>query len=754
MRKPFPQLLTAHDSPKTRRYLIAAFSLLFLLAFLSFLSTLLIRGNILTTGFYIDALDETRAFDRVYEDLLSDPELTDDIEPLFGSIGVNRSYSVSTLRFVAPPDQLRTWSQEAIDRLTAYVRGDVPRYSGEIDLAELIDNQRSALVTYVVAQLVSSDVQPSASPTEFEQNLNKYVSDLASGQIPLTIPVATITPDAAERVTNAILRPLNAQSADAIRNQVETYVSVNDILGALTVAVPELLETEIERANQSLVDWLGGDLTVDPTTTFADVVQEGGNVAIRRLDSLRETADILSPRWLPWVSFALMAVAISGLIVLSRDNVRRLMATGFLFVATGAAISLIALAFGESLFDLLAGRPFDDAFRDAPQGWGLPQSARELIADIKTALFSDLAESVAIAGLILFLIGVAVIFVAQLVIHLPGAVLGRYDWLLSREGAQVISLIALIGAVVPLLLLNEPDRGPALTCNGHTELCDLPYDEVTFAATHNSMAASSEGWLFPSQDVSIRQQLDDGIRALLIDSQYWQEPSVAFNRLVNTESVGPELMSYIEPLLSGFGSPPPGAFLCHLTCWAGAIELSRALSEIRLFLEENEGEVLTLIIQDAITAVDTEDAFRNAGLLPYLVEKEIDEPWPTLRQMITSGERLVVMAEVGSPPPAWYMNAWSVMQETPFDAQSADVLSCAENRGTAENSLFLMNHWVNRTPPDRVDATHVNGKSSIVARANECELARGQKPNFVAVNFYRQGDLLAATDELNGLGLD
>ena len=53
----------------------------------------------------LHSLDEARAFDRVYDDLLSDPEFTEAIEPFFGSIGIDRSYAVSTLRFVAPPDQ-------------------------------------------------------------------------------------------------------------------------------------------------------------------------------------------------------------------------------------------------------------------------------------------------------------------------------------------------------------------------------------------------------------------------------------------------------------------------------------------------------------------------------------------------------------------------------------------------------------------------------------------------------------------------
>ena len=48
-----------------------------------------------------------------------------------------------------------------------------------------------------------------------------------------------------------------------------------------------------------------------------------------------------------------------------------------------------------------------------------------------------------------------------------------------------------------------------------------PLDQVAFVGTHNSMAADGEpGWLFAAQDAGIEAQLDDGVRALLIDTHY------------------------------------------------------------------------------------------------------------------------------------------------------------------------------------------------------------------------------------------
>ena len=43
------------------------------------------------------------------------------------------------------------------------------------------------------------------------------------------------------------------------------------------------------------------------------------------------------------------------------------------------------------------------------------------------------------------------------------------------------------------------------------------YDEVAYATTHNAMSNSDEGWLFPNQTHSLTRQLDDGIRAFMLD---------------------------------------------------------------------------------------------------------------------------------------------------------------------------------------------------------------------------------------------
>jgi hypothetical protein len=173
---------------------------------------------------------------------------------------------------------------------------------------------------------------------------------------------------------------------------------------------------------------------------------------------------------------------------------------------------------------------------------------------------------------------------------------------------------------------------------------------------------------------------------------------------------------------------------------------------VRGFLEDNPGEVVTLIIQDEIAVEDTAAVMRAAGLEPYLHVHHEGSRWATLAELIERDERLVVLAENEGPPPAWYHQGFELMQETPFLFREPEDMSCVPNRGDPEASLFQLNHWVQRVAPDRVDAVRVNAHDFIVERVLRCRDERGLLANFVAVNFYNIGDLMGAVDTLNGVG--
>ena len=301
-------------------------------------------------------------------------------------------------------------------------------------------------------------------------------------------------------------------------------------------------------------------------------------------------------------------------------------------------------------------------------------------------------------------------------------------------------------------------------CNGMDQLCDRRIDEVVFAGTHNSMSAAEEpGWYLAEQVRPIRAQLDDGVRAFLIDVYY----GYATNRGVRTDPnvgnvvsrlepwFGPEALAAARNLADAYGPIPSGAepalYLCHGYCELGATSLDRILSEVSGFMKDHPHEVVMLIFQDYVEPSDVEASFERTRLIDFVYTLEPGKPLPTLRRMIEVDRRLLVLSEnVGSTPaPAWYHNAFALIQDTPFAFRSVSDFVCDSFRGTDDNPLFLMNHWISRFPPSPKDATTPNSFDVLYERARECQEERQQIPNVIAVDFYETGDLLAVVDALN-----
>ena len=391
---------------------------------------------------------------------------------------------------------------------------------------------------------------------------------------------------------------------------------------------------------------------------------------------------------------------------------------------------------------------------------------------------ADLVEfSVAIAGLAAVYLGLAELVrllwverrtTAEDLARASAAPRQRLTPVIRVAAFTALAAVGLVTALVLLPglgLLGGGDArlgGAPAACNGHAELCDRPLNEVALAATHNSMSAASEGWFFATHRDGIAEQLDHGIRGLLIDVWFGSPApnGVATELLGGDREVmigryGLEAVESRERIAARLG-PTSGRelYLCHGFCELGATPLSESLEDIRRFLVTNPAEVVIVFIQDEAPAADIAAAFEEAGLDRYAyAHPDPAAPWPTLGALIERNERLIVMTENATDAPApWMHRGFELAQETPFRFHSVDDLSCERNRGPADAALFLVNHWIEDISPSPSDAELLNAREVLLPRLQQCETERGQLPNLVAVNFYRLGDLLAVVDEINGVG--
>ncbi|MGN6869007.1 MAG: hypothetical protein ACTHMY_11465 [Solirubrobacteraceae bacterium] len=384
--------------------------------------------------------------------------------------------------------------------------------------------------------------------------------------------------------------------------------------------------------------------------------------------------------------------------------------------------------------------------------------------------------AVSAAGLFLVFIGVrGVIELAAASRASRKSVGHRAERIVSRIIAPAIAVAAL-GVAAVIVITGSADEAPAATpgtCNGYAALCDRPLNDVAFAATHNSMGSVTiPSWLFGQQDGTIKDQLDYGIRGFLIDTYYGfpvnrgvrTDLSSLPKRQIAVEEIGEPAVNAAERIRSRLGDQnlgPRQIYLCHTFCEIGAVSLSSALADLRTYLVNNPGSVVIIINQDeGVAPADIKQAFERAGLLDLVYPGPFGR-FPTLRQMIDSGHRLVVMAENDADDIAWYPLAYhEVLQETPFRFTNAAELtdssqlaeSCRPNRGPASAPLFLVNNWVDTSPAPRASiAAVVNERSALLRRTETCQSLRHRLPNLIAVDFYKRGDVLGVVRTLNGL---
>ncbi len=379
-----------------------------------------------------------------------------------------------------------------------------------------------------------------------------------------------------------------------------------------------------------------------------------------------------------------------------------------------------------------------------------------------------------LAGLIVAFAGLREAFVAALHL-LPQLEPRRRGERVSGRRLRGGVAMAWVGAVALALvgaaawwILREPDRPPttqAVTAfNGSPALGVRRLDEVVFPTTHNSMGGPDvPGWMFPNQSAGLVSQLEDGIRGFLIDVHYGVRIGESVRTEIENEEVakakyeatlGAEGLAAalrIRDRLTGEGDAERDVFMCHGFCELGALPLVPVLQEVRDFLIANPGEVLIVVIQDeGVLPQDIERCFHESGLSDFVFRGAAGPPWPTLRELVATDERVLVLTENVSTGVDWIHPAFEVLQETPYGFREPSEFSNRPNRGGASGSLRLMNHWIESSPmPKPSNAKIVNARDILLERIRAFRRERGRLPNLVAVDFYREGDLMAVVRELN-----
>lgn len=155
-------------------------------------------------------------------------------------------------------------------------------------------------------------------------------------------------------------------------------------------------------------------------------------------------------------------------------------------------------------------------------------------------------------------------------------------------------------------------------CNGHAEYCNRRYSNLTLVGSHNSAFVGTGP--ADNQETDVAAQLAQGVRFLQAQTHF-------DNNTIK---------------------------LCHTLCaFEDAGPLETYLAGVKTFLDANPREHITLLItnQDGQPGSAFDAVFKAAGIQGYAFAPGSNltlDQWPTLGQMIDSGQRLVV-----------FMGAWA-----------------------------------------------------------------------------------------------
>ncbi|MGH2608813.1 MAG: hypothetical protein ACRDHF_06940, partial [Tepidiformaceae bacterium] len=242
-----------------RHTLAAVLTLLFVVAFVLLLLSVAIRARLAQPDFYQDALSNADVYDRLYADLLQDPEFGRGQDSLLGGIEFPEGTVLRVVERVVPPERLEAAVDRVIDLIVQFVK-DGGTFDLQMDITPFVQRVREVIPDETESAVESA---PEAEATSGDEDglvasVNKAVTDLTNGRIPEAIPVTQVTESARARVSATIvdaakLDASNADDAQTIAN-VDAALANGDLRGAIRAVVAAAVEPHVEEARQTIAD--------------------------------------------------------------------------------------------------------------------------------------------------------------------------------------------------------------------------------------------------------------------------------------------------------------------------------------------------------------------------------------------------------------------------------------------------------------------------------------------------------------------
>jgi len=275
------------------------------------------------------------------------------------------------------------------------------------------------------------------------------------------------------------------------------------------------------------------------------------------------------------------------------------------------------------------------------------------------------------------------------------------------------------------------DSEDFMTCHGITVFCLRTYDDFTFAETHNAYSTIEDQILVGvNHYTGLQRQWDDGIRAFMVDSHHRSYDNTSAGDVRFCHSTG----QFFHP------------------CLFGEVDSFVWLNLLNSLMNNSSGDVVTLLIENYVPASHLQFLFNETGMSDRIYTHTLGEEWPSLGDMVLDGKDLVVFWEQSQNDDYPWLHDFGMFGWTTNYAESSqEEMSCTVHRGDGSQPVWHLNNWLSSIfgLPDPVLANEVNEYETLLNRTLECWEEMDNRPTFVAVDYWEEGEVTNVTITLN-----
>ncbi len=275
------------------------------------------------------------------------------------------------------------------------------------------------------------------------------------------------------------------------------------------------------------------------------------------------------------------------------------------------------------------------------------------------------------------------------------------------------------------------DSSDFMICHGASVYCLRSYDNFTFAETHNAYSTVEDQVLVGvNHYTGLQRQWDDGIRAFMLDAHHRSYENTSAEDVRFCHSTG----QFFHP------------------CNYGEVDAFQWLRLLKSLMNNSSDDVVTLLIENYVPASHLEFLFNETGMMNMTYTHTLGDQWPSLGDMALSGNNLVVFWEQSQDDGYPWLHDFGMFGWTTNYAESSrEEMTCTVHRGDGSQPVWHLNNWLASAYglPDPILASEVNEYETLLARSLECWEKMDNRPTFIAVDYWEEGELTNVTITIN-----